>query len=220
MIKQPTVVIVLGTARTGTSMTAGILNRLGVDMGAEEKLKDDENARGAMEHPGFIHLTQRARTDGIDDAWRHDIKELMRERCAKQYWGFKSALTHYCIQEVHEAVKTLGLRPVYVVTHRDKQDTIASYIVHQKRRYGNAMSEQDAEKAIDESNTALGAAVEYLKGLNLEGLEVDFVTLKSNPYQVSQELNDIIFQDADSFREHMLKIAAGFVDEGWSTIGG
>lgn len=59
--QQGTAVCVLGMSRSGTSLTARILNVLGVDLGAEEKLmrpREGNNAAGFWEHKGIADLNE------------------------------------------------------------------------------------------------------------------------------------------------------------------
>mgnify|MGYP006290474083 CR=1 FL=1 len=51
-------VIILGLGRTGTSMVAGILEKLGIDMGTNYKKKNDSNPLGYFENVEFLEINK------------------------------------------------------------------------------------------------------------------------------------------------------------------
>lgn len=116
IIERKKTIIVLGPPRSGTSMTAGILSNLGVNMG-NIRQPDAQNPRGYFEDKDFLVLL-----DGIFEAagsqfngfnppplkaillqrthFDKKIKSLIEERSSNtksQFWGWKSPTTSFTI---------------------------------------------------------------------------------------------------------------------------
>ncbi len=105
-------IIIVGPPRSGTSMTAGILYRLGVDFG-NIRPPDRQNPTGYFEDMGFLKLIDRIyeaaepgsngfrppKVSSIDlqkDRFREEIRGLLKNREAMRksdYWGWKATGT-------------------------------------------------------------------------------------------------------------------------------
>jgi hypothetical protein len=108
--RQQKTVIVLGTARSGTSVTAGMLASLGVDMG-NVGYPTQSNPRGAFEDRDFerLHKEMFNAIEGGKTYWDHPTREqvmalkeaadsriqrLIREKSqGKSLWGWKNPRT-------------------------------------------------------------------------------------------------------------------------------
>jgi hypothetical protein len=136
---MPNCILVLGTARTGTSVTAGILHHLGVDLGCESHdEKPAHNSKGLFRCRLFdsffdgIH-TFYMNTDGsvlqagtlsIDERTQK-VRDYIKERSTPDVdWGMKSVYTQYVLQEF------IGHSPhpiKLLVTNRDLAKSVESY---------------------------------------------------------------------------------------------
>lgn len=108
-------IVILGTGRSGTTMTAGVLLTLGVEFGddIDEKI-EDRAINEAIVEVGRSFLLWRILT------LRRTFKRLMRERverCGR--WGFKAPLLTLVLFMVADLVPD----PVYVVVTRNALDT-------------------------------------------------------------------------------------------------
>ncbi|MCI4349370.1 MAG: sulfotransferase [Thermoplasmata archaeon] len=134
-------VVVLGMHRSGTSVVAGILHALGVDMGPTAPGEGWEgqhwsNPTGHFENPAFVAFNQRALggdATGIrgppkwKDLGEHraefgpEVRQLLRAS-ERQYWGWKDPWTVLTL-ELFLAELT---NPAFVFVRRPKEEVLAS----------------------------------------------------------------------------------------------
>jgi len=131
-------VVVAGMHRSGTSLTAGLLARLGIDMGAQLVPADRANPRGYFEDFDVVSLHQRCFAGALPqtgaghadwgwtpdasieshdlEPWRADALALLDRRCAAGHlWGFKDPRSTLVLDFWHSLLP----EPVYVGVYRD-----------------------------------------------------------------------------------------------------
>lgn len=134
-------VVVLGKPRGGTSVTAGLLTVLGVDMAGDE-MPTPFNPRGAYEDTEFDELNARIlRAAGSDDnalfappaletvlalrgAFDEEIREFLARKAKPHIWGWKKPSTNFLI----ELFLPHLVNPHFVVVSRDSSDNAASLV--------------------------------------------------------------------------------------------
>lgn len=148
-------VCVLGAPRSGTSLTARILNVLGVELGPEDALMEPaggNNPAGFWEHEGIADLNedilatlgeaprQRWRyPPPLEDGWERDPRleshlqaarsMLERSFAGRPLWGWKDPRTSLTLpfwQEVLSQTAQVETRMRYVICVRDPLDVAAS----------------------------------------------------------------------------------------------
>ena len=141
-------VVVLTMPRSGSSLLAGMLHRLGVWMGPEADLEIGKqlNQNGCQEHQGFVRwnenlflkagwLADQSRRAGGDDtrmvaaanSARPQFENLLKEN-RREIWGFKAAGLIYGLPFVHDLIEN----PHYVVLRRDP-DAVADSVARAAR---------------------------------------------------------------------------------------
>lgn len=143
-------IIVLGNARSGTSLTAGILSRLGVSMNQVEE-SNPGNPKGAYEDPFFLLLT-RAIKNSIDAGRTRDELQFMYDAAIKKAvsdrhapaWGWKSCLTHYMLDLFLPHV----VNPHLVFVFRNPYTCARSWQIHMRDWCGLAVSMPEAMKEV------------------------------------------------------------------------
>lgn len=133
-------VVVLGQARSGTSMTAAILHYLGVDLNPASVVRP-EKPRGYFEDLQINLLTRDVSRDihnnnmpfeALKEKYDGRIKDMISERSAgKAMWGWKSALTHECLGLYMPYL----VNPYFVVVFRNILYNAQSLVVHIKDGY-------------------------------------------------------------------------------------
>jgi len=133
-------IIILGFARTGTSLTANICKELGVDLGNNLRPADEFNSRGYFESNDFVNLDGEI-LDGKYN-WPNLIshpnsiyekvmskKEHYKERIKKlikQYkntiWGWKCTLTLFTIDLYLPYLKN----PHFIICNRNPESAVKS----------------------------------------------------------------------------------------------
>lgn len=139
--------LVLGTARSGTSALAGVLDLLGVELGSRLRpARADTNAKGFFEHVGVhAHHTELFRLTGSDWAaleprperfWntvaatpiRSSLQELLaREFGEHPLWGFKDPELCLLFPLWEEMLRELRVEPLPVLLLRVPAEAAASF---------------------------------------------------------------------------------------------
>lgn len=147
-------VIVVGPMRSGTSMVAGILSKIGVDMGEDAWHKSRANPTGYFEDVDFFQLNEAileaAGGDRRDPPSRKDIlrkKELFNERVKelidskeKELWGWKDPRNVLTIDIYIEHIDN----PYIIICSRELDSIILSYSTM------TGLSYKDSESIINE----------------------------------------------------------------------
>lgn len=149
--KRSTAILILGPGRSGTSLTARLLNLAGVYLGPEEDLLTRTgipvNPRGFWEHRGLSRINQRilSRLGGswsepppLPSGWEAS-KELASERedaralLARTFgghalWGWKDSRNSLTMPFWRPLVEELGCEARYVICLRNPVDAAASLV--------------------------------------------------------------------------------------------
>jgi len=204
-------VVVLGMHRSGTSLVAGILSRLGVNMGDELIGKSWSNPLGHFEDKNFYRLNinilksaggswdNPPSKDLIQDQmckFEEEIKKVV-EMKKSVLWGWKDPRTSLTI-ELYLPYLT---NPYFIVCHRNKQSIAESL----KRR--NNMDISISKKLADTYEKRIEKFFQensYLKRLNLvyENIIkdpkkyvmeiIDFLKLETKEEQITQAVEFIL----------------------------
>lgn len=186
-------VVVLGQARSGTSMTAGLLNILGVNLHHVDN-PSDQNPRGAFEDRAFNGMTSKMHIDmkkgftpeQMQQKWDEKIKELLERRKEDGLWGWKSALTHYNIGLFIPHL----VNPHFVVVTRNTADAAKSLVVHRKDIYNQKISFEDAAKDVKRSVAVLEERVKEFK--RIPTLRTTYGQIKSQPATEIKRFGDFL----------------------------
>lgn len=137
-------VLILGSPKSGTSVTAGIVHRLGVSMGPDLRLPDARNPRGYFEdvewnelHDDMLAaagggpwtLPSMDALDQIAPAFEDRIATLIASRdAAQEPWGVKvgPSVLRYVVPAVRD--------PRFVMVARNPLDTARSAVNHTESR--------------------------------------------------------------------------------------
>lgn len=181
-------IIVLSLPRSGSSLVAGCLHRLGVDMG-EGHLQhaDKSNPTGYYEDmrwhqinkflAGSRYTAQRVWTLPVRQ--RAEYEALAAECAKKPLWGAKAPRFAHVFQHVWPIIAKVAEIRV-VVVNRDRSAVISSLMQHSRTAYGGAlvMSRAKAAQLLVKWNAAL---VSGLEGFDGPVLEVGYEALMSDP---------------------------------------
>ena len=158
-------VIVLGTARSGTSLLAGILHKLGVNLDPVIEGNED-NPKGGFENPLFISLTTKITKDLkagknrelLKKQYENEIKSAIEIYRDHEIWGWKSALTHFCIDFFLPYIEN----PYIFAIFRNPLANAFSLIEHWKRHCIGEMEIKESLGHVMESNIVLSLAIREL----------------------------------------------------------
>jgi len=141
----PSVVVVLGMHRSGTSALTRVLNLLGVELGAELLPPNPDNLTGFWEHTE-IYETQDRLLEALGSAWddvrplpagwlstpaARDAKDRLtaivaRDFASSRLWGFKDPRTCRLVPLWREILAERGLEPGFVLMVRNPLDVAGS----------------------------------------------------------------------------------------------
>ena len=170
-------VMVLGTGRSGTSMVAGALHALGVNMG-KEFVEDKNNQWGSFEDREFFEMTREVIKG------RGDYAPLIAEREEQEIWGIKDpALAHTA-----PALLPMLYDPRIIVVHRSRRDTVNSCM----KAY--LIGRTEAERWHDELATAVAAALLSYRG---PVLDVWFEDILEDPTTAVSKIAEFVLGDIE-----------------------
>ena len=171
-------VVVLGMHRSGTSMVAGIIARLGVSMGSKLVGPAKSNPLGHMEDTSFVYANQKI-IEACGGAWDHVpprkmlnsvigaeplIKDMIARRDARYLiWGWKDPRTILTIDHYLPYLSD----PIFVAVFRKRESVVKSLLIRD--------AHQTAEVAgylYDEYNERLA---DFLEGREYVGIEYEGV---------------------------------------------
>jgi hypothetical protein len=188
-------VIVVGRSRSGTSLTAGLLHLMGVNM-HPSNIQDFSNPKGAFEDAEFIRITM-----NMELAIKTGDEELMQKYLKRslelvaQYdsecsiWGFKSAIVHLVIEHLLPLMSAPGI--VYVF--RNPLDTALS---EAKFTHGDSALEYTEKLKEAKISTGIRGSADFLfhcerimnQFKHIPHCYVTFEKLRSCPNAVAYEL--------------------------------
>jgi len=178
------IVVVMGCARTGTSMIAGLLHEVfGVDMAPAKPKPGTEwaNPKGGYENPFWIGMT----VNLVSGKFPHNYVEMIQEHVKnrREPWGFKSAVTHHVIRDIHHL---LPVGSKYIVTWRDIESHAANLKFFQKKNYGEEITEEQALKRVLVDRNKLDEAVRSLQMDSV--LETSYHITKKHPEETVKRI--------------------------------
>ena len=214
-------VIVMGVARSGTSMASGLLHTIGVNMNPVDN-PGFQNPKGSFEDSNFIGLTtticKEKRNGTLEKASptiKASIKELLHKRTKQNreagntMWGWKSALTH-----VGFGMFVPHLRnPYLVVNFRNPLQNAKSWKLHYKVNYNEEASIEKALQVVsDNLKELVGALAAYP---HIPRHYVTYEGIKSNPVAEAKKM--AAFLDTEFTEEIQEKVEKFIVPE-YSTL--
>lgn len=140
--------VVLGMARSGTSVIARGLNALGIDLGSHLTLaRQDWNAKGFFEDDDVVHKINRRLMRALGYPWQSTdrlsedemaqsavqevqnaaVTLLSKRMVAANYWGFKDPRTARLLSFWHQVFATLNVNDHYVIALRNPLSSAQSY---------------------------------------------------------------------------------------------
>lgn len=133
-------IVVLGTGRSGTSVTAGMLFYMGVHMGDKFISADLNNATGHWEDHTFAHLNHEYIIGRVSiEDWKSETKRLieLRQKQAEERdcrWGWKIPASSNILPEYLQLFEEIGIKPDWVISRRPTEEVIKSHL----RAYGGS----------------------------------------------------------------------------------
>lgn len=191
-------VIVVGNARSGTSMTAGLLSILGVNM-HQTPLENkshaaiSQNPKGAFENKDFIKLTTDMHKDyksgdsqeRLTKKYDQRIKETIREFERSPLWGFKSAVTAPFLPMFTKHAQC----PYVVCVTRNILNTAKSWIIQMRDIYGENVS---LEHALDVKSDHQSVMLEKLKEVHCPKHFLSYEGIKKDAWKETQKLAEFL----------------------------
>lgn len=214
-------VIVLGIARSGTSMVSGILQNLDVDMNPH-KSDNKQCPKGTFEDGAISNISARIMTKKIN---REAGKKLIQKHLEKRaiscinskkcvindtLWGFKGTLLHF----LDDIFMPYLRNPHFVVVYRNPLMNAKSLIVN-KQFYG-----QKYPLLLDELNSVaeqLFKLSRLLKKYNkVPQIFTTYELLKSQPLEEAEKIASFLNID---FTENIKTKINNFILPKYSTLG-
>ncbi len=190
-------VVVAGNARSGTSMTAGLLSILGVNMGElpVEEMKNNhvvQNPKGAFENPDFTKLTSDMHKDWTDGMGHTSLNQKYGQRIKdtiaanqKTLWGFKSAAVAPFLKIF---VKNMA-NPHIVTVIRNVIHNSKSWIVHMRDVFGTNVDFSKALKTMTENQNIIAKTV---VGLPHPNIFVTYEDIKKDSWTEAKRLAEFL----------------------------
>lgn len=121
-------IIVLGTGRSGTSILAGMLHYLGVNMGEEFAPADQNNIGGHWEDAEVTNLVRKALAREIDEeAFKDGMREISVKRTMQGgLWGWKLPATANVLPLIQSMPEFANAR--YIRSDRPRDEFIESCV--------------------------------------------------------------------------------------------
>jgi len=193
-----TCLMVLGVPRSGTSCVAGVLHKIGVDMGAGHFQPTDwANPRGYYEDMRWRLATQRVTGKGyslkaaslerVGKTQRRIWRELAQTCAQNRLWGMKDPWLCFVARFIWPILREQGVDVRMVVTRRPREASIASVRGHLRRTYGG---KGDAARIVDTWQAGLDRQLELWQG---PMYAVDYNALVDDPLPNVQELADYAY---------------------------
>lgn len=124
--------VVMAQRRSGSSMVAGMMHNLGIDMGPNAERASERNPHGFFEDEHFVQISREiisnvasgnATKADLDQQFRPRIKELVKQRNkANTVWGYKDVNQ----VQTHMLFRQHLKNPQYVFVWRNPLDTALS----------------------------------------------------------------------------------------------
>lgn len=210
-------VIILGNARSGTSMISGIVHQLGVNMRPKDN-PSIQNPKGSFEDHDFIQWTSTICQSLIDGDYEKadEATQLMNEGIQWRMeqgedWGFKSALTHRIL---HRFDFSLFDEVYFIINYRNDLHNAKSWLFHLKENYNDtSRSLEDALEEISKGNRNLSLVASKLEGQNK--YYTCYEDVKDDPLRVAEEIAEFL---GIEFTDDLRQTVDDFILRDYSTI--
>ena len=199
-------IIVLGKARSGTSMTAGILSIFGVDMNGDDS-PTPFNPHGAYEDIDFNDIDTEILESAGGDYLLHppsyenilkqkqkydlQLRNFFEQKAKKSLWGWKKPATILLLDIYLPYVKN----PHFIVVTRDPQSNAISLLDYLKPRHPSVTLARCLE-IVSEFNKRMSECIQSHP--EIPALHISFESLTLNPVIQAKriaEFLDITFQE-------------------------
>lgn len=204
--KRIKTVLILGVARSGTSMTAGMLSILGVELNEKKgppKIAS-QNPKGAFENINFGTLTGKMHKALAEGKPLRIVKHKYGDRLAEMVvihqqtlWGFKSAASHHVLSIILPLVKN----PHLVIVVRSLMHNAQSWQIHMKEVYGKNVTLQEAMKNSSESQHIL---MRNSFAATCPKLFTSYEGIKQDPWKEAERMAEFIKVDPVSKKQEIL----------------
>lgn len=180
-------VIVIGSARSGTSVLAGMLHYMGVNMNPKYNPHPDY-PYGSFEDEYMQDFTRILYNKNKDPDYQYTeedidtIKEMIKERNESDVWGFKSTLTHYCL----DAFMPYLRKPHIVSVSRNCLDHAFSIVNHNRESYGHNLTMLDALVKVDDDQQAIYTALNRFS--NVPQFHIQYERIKHSILQSAKSI--------------------------------
>ena len=164
-------VCVLSLPRSGSSTVAGMLHRLGVDMGAGHfQGHDTSNPRGYYEDLRFQELAKSLSGErygtrkpaAIPEQTQRKYSALIAERATLPLWGFKGPRTVFVLRHILPLLEQAGVDTRFIIVMRDTAAITGSLCRHSEVSY-NGRFRMEPDRAAAVVNVWLGALREAVE---------------------------------------------------------
>lgn len=175
-------IIVIGSARSGTSVLAGILHHIGVNMNPKYNPHPDYPF-GSFEDESIQNFTRLLYNSNKDPDYRYiqdDIataRLLIDERDEADMWGFKSTLTHYCL----DAFMPYLRGPHIISISRNILDHASSIMKHFRENYGRGLTMLEAMEEVKSDQEAVYTALNRFS--DVPQFHIEYERIQSNIIQ-------------------------------------
>lgn len=199
-------IIILGMHRSGTSMMAGALHNIGINMGQNFYGKLPSNPLGHFEDMDFLNLNNKILEEiGTDwrnpphvdeitkkgNAFSNEIQEIISKKNKQDVWGWKDPRTCLTLELFIPYV----INPYFIVCYRDAFDVANSLYKREKMDIDYGIKLKDLyDKRIN---------MFFNKYRGLKRYNVKFQDIKNNPSRYIEEI--INFLDMNVTNEDYVK---------------
>lgn len=191
-MKSAKQVIITGLPRSGTSVTAGIVNLLGINLGQVDSAPAEPHPTGTYEDIEISNFNNKKVTlfpeygaQGpveftLDDDSLSAVREMIKRKAEDQTWGCKDPRITFMMGVWAKACSN----PYFIITYRNKADYIDAI-----RRYATNI---DPEKYYDLVMPLQRQQIEYLKILSVPYLVVSFNQLVKDPIPQAKQIAEFL----------------------------
>ena len=199
-------IIVLGNARSGTSMTAGLLSILGVNMHENKKQSKhpEQNPKGAFENVNFASITGNMHKDMTKGMPPRKILKKYGSRLDDliaihegPLWGFKSAVTHHFLTMIMPKLKN----PHVVVVFRSLLPNAQSWMVHMKDVYAKKIGLAAALENMSKSQAVLVREVNFA---NCPKLFTTYESIRADSWKEAKRMAAFLKVDPEPKKQEVL----------------
>jgi len=198
-------IIVLGAHRSGTSAVAGMLARLGVNMGKKLKPGDGSNPLGFYEDQDWLDLSndlikdwRDVNIESIPEPAQARYRELVERMGSEPIWGVKDPRLCLLMKWVAPLVGDLRI----VATRRKFTASLASLVVKYPEQ-----PEEYLELAL---SACLVYRSKFLAGFSGPVLWIDYNRLMDHPQEVVHELAQFGFDGMAAPNPDLIRKAVEF----------